>query len=179
MENLKSYLDGELDIAQKAEVETHLRNDAELQKMVEEFSAISTTLKTADSGEPYGFEKLEERLKEVPKVSIIEKKKIWRTAINWSFGGICVIVLGAILFPVFAQAKSAAKMTAGMTASRFGDEISGDATVSSAKASPIGSKAGGQSHDGFAADAPQSNGNQVETKELSDVSKHRYPRCAE
>jgi negative regulator of sigma E activity len=90
MENLKSYLDGELDIAQQAEVETHLRNDAELQKTVEEFSAISSTLKTADCGEPYGFEKLEEKLKAAPKASIYEKKKIWRLATYWSASMACL-----------------------------------------------------------------------------------------
>ena len=128
MENIKSYLDGELDIAQKAEVETHLHNDAELQKMVEEFSAISTTLKTADSGEPYGLDKLEERLKEGPKVAIYEKKKIWRTAINWSAGSACVVLIAFFMFPVFAQSKDGAKRD--MFA--FRDKGSGDATASAA-----------------------------------------------
>ena len=128
MENIKSYLDGELDIAQKAEVETHLHNDAELQKMVEEFSAISTTLKTADSGEPYGFEKLEERLKEGPKVAIYEKKKIWRTAINWSAGSAGVLLLAAFMFPVFAQSKDAAKRS--MSAGSIRNVSGADATAS-------------------------------------------------
>ena len=92
MENVKSYLDGELDIAQKAEVETHLRNDAELQKMVEEFSAISTTLKTADSGEPYGLDKLEARLAGRQVTTLVERKKIFRLASYWSMAGILVAV---------------------------------------------------------------------------------------
>ena len=117
MENLKSYLDGELDIAQQAEVETHLRNDAELQKMVEEFSAISSTLKTADSGEPYGFEKLEERLKETPKTSIYEKKKIWRLATYWSASMACV-ALAAMM--VRSGSGSSADASAGMVATSRG-----------------------------------------------------------
>ncbi len=129
MENIKSYLDGELDIAQKAEVETHLHNDAELQKMVEEFSAISSTLKTADSGEPYGLDKLEERLKEGPKVAIYEKKKIWRTAINWSAGSACVVLLAAFMFPIFAQSKHASMAT-------FKNARGADVTASSSSASP-------------------------------------------
>ncbi len=124
MENLKSYLDGELDIAQQAEVETHLRNDDELQRMVEEFSTISTTLKTADSGEPYGFEKLEERLKEAPKASIYEKKKIWRLATNWSASMACLALAAVILFPVFAQSKQSARKSA------FRRESGSDATAS-------------------------------------------------
>ncbi len=94
MENVKSYLDGELDIAQKAEVETHLRNDAELQKMVEEFSAISTTLKTAEAGEPYGLDKLEARLAGQQNTSLMERKKIFRLASYWSMAGI-LLAIGA------------------------------------------------------------------------------------
>ena len=105
MENLKSYLDGELDIAQQAEVETHLRNDAELQKTVEEFSAISSTLKTADSGEPYGFEKLEAKLAEKPKASVYEKKKIWRLATNWSASMACLAL--AVMFVRSGSGSSA------------------------------------------------------------------------
>jgi anti-sigma factor RsiW len=62
MENLKSFLDGELDLAGKAEVETHLRQDAELAKMSADFSALSGALKGVDPGQPYGREQLESRL---------------------------------------------------------------------------------------------------------------------
>ena len=115
MENLKSYLDGELDIAQQAEVETHLRNDAELQKTVEEFSAISSTFKTADSGEPYGFEKLEEKLKAAPKASIYEKKKIWRLATYWSASMACLALAATF---VRSGSGSSADATASVSKAR-------------------------------------------------------------
>lgn len=109
MENLKSYLDGELDLAQQTEVETHLRNDAQLQEMVEEFRAISSTLKTAETGEPYGLDKLEERLANSGKLTLIERKNLWRKATTWSASSALVILIATITFPVFARAKSIAK----------------------------------------------------------------------
>lgn len=123
MENLKSYLDGELDLAQQTEVETHLRNDAQLQEMVEEFRTISSTLKTAETGEPYGLDKLEERLANSGKLTLIERKNLWRKATTWSASSALVILIAAVTFPVFARAKSIAKNT------------DASATVASAKAS--------------------------------------------
>ncbi|MEI7577496.1 MAG: DUF4349 domain-containing protein [Armatimonadota bacterium] len=87
MENLKSFLDGELDLAGSAEVETHLRQDAELAKMSADFSALSGALKAIDPGQPYGREQLESRL---VAGSVAESKKIWRFA-GWSS------VLGLVL----------------------------------------------------------------------------------
>lgn len=80
MENLKSFLDGELDLAGKAEVETHLRQDAELAKMSADFSALSGALKGVDPGQPYGLEQLQARLS---TTTVAESKKIWRFA-GWS-----------------------------------------------------------------------------------------------
>ena len=80
MENLKSFLDGELDLAVKAEVETHLRQDADLAKMSADFSALSGALKGVDPGRPYGLDKLQARLS---TTSVAESRKIWRFA-GWS-----------------------------------------------------------------------------------------------
>ncbi len=80
MENLKSFLDGELDLAGSAEVETHLRQDAELAKMSADFSALSGALKAVDPGQPYGREQLESRL---AAGTVAESRKIWRFA-GWS-----------------------------------------------------------------------------------------------
>ena len=80
MENLKSFLDGELDLAGNAEVETHLRQDAELAAMSADFSALSGALKAVDPGQPYGREQLESRL---AAGTVAESKKIWRFA-GWS-----------------------------------------------------------------------------------------------
>ncbi|MDH4388926.1 MAG: DUF4349 domain-containing protein [Fimbriimonas sp.] len=80
MENLKSFLDGELDLAGNAEVETHLRQDADLAKMSADFSALSVALKGVDPGQPYGMEQLQSRLS---TTSVAESKKIWRFA-GWS-----------------------------------------------------------------------------------------------
>ncbi|MBI1334328.1 MAG: DUF4349 domain-containing protein [Armatimonadetes bacterium] len=108
MENIKSYLDGELDLAQQTEVETHLRNDSQLQKMVEDFKTISDTLRTADAGEPYGFDKLQERLQKSGADRKKETQKIWRIATYLSLG-MGSLIVAAMIFPVFAQSKVAAK----------------------------------------------------------------------
>lgn len=107
MENLKSYLDGELDLAQQTEVETHIRNDEDLQKMVADFRSISDTLKTADSGEPYGLDQLEQRLAGTAKATNVQaNKKTWWLAGVWS---LCAFVAILIAFPVFSQSKMTAK----------------------------------------------------------------------
>ncbi len=80
MENLKSFLDGELDLAGKAEVETHLRQDAELAAMSKDFAALSGALKSVDAGVPYGLDQLQAKLS---TASVAESKKIWRFA-GWS-----------------------------------------------------------------------------------------------
>ncbi|MBS1701479.1 MAG: DUF4349 domain-containing protein [Armatimonadetes bacterium] len=108
MENIKSYLDGELDLAQQTEVETHLRNDSQLQKMVEDFKTISDTLRTAEAGEPYGFDKLQERLQKSGADRKKETQKIWRIATYLSLG-MGSLIVAAMIFPVFAQSKVAAK----------------------------------------------------------------------
>ncbi len=126
MENIKSYLDGELDLAQQTEVETHLRNDADLQRMADEFRSISDTLKTANVGEPYGLEKLEKRLAKAPDERKVADKKIWRLATWWSVGTACAVLLALMCFPIFAQSKVSAKRWQG----------SGDATASSVAATP-------------------------------------------
>lgn len=106
MENIKSYLDGELDLAQQTEVETHLRNDLDLQRMADEFRSISDSLQTADAGEPYGFEKLEARLAQASNERRVADKKIWRIA-TWSSLGMACLVL-VVMVPMFAQSKSSA-----------------------------------------------------------------------
>ena len=103
MENLKSFLDGELDLAGKAEVETHLRQDAELAKMSADFSALSGALKGVDPGQPYGLEQLQARLS---TTTVAESKKIWRLA-TWS--SVMGLLLVVAVIPLLQQPKSAAK----------------------------------------------------------------------
>ena len=138
MENIKSYLDGELDIAQKAEVETHLHNDAELQKMVEEFSAISTTLKTADGGEPYGLDKLEARLAAEPtaaRTTIAEKKKIFRLASYWSIAGV-LIALGGLAVMKSGNSSSADVASTMSGGHRSADDGTTSDSISAKRAAP-------------------------------------------
>ncbi len=105
MENLKSFLDGELDLATSAEVETHLRQDQDLEKMASDFRALSSTLKTVDAGTPYGLDALEAKLAS-PARKPAETKRIWQ----YGFGSAIVgVMLVAVMFPVFAQPKVAAK----------------------------------------------------------------------
>ncbi len=97
MEQLKSYLDGELDLAQQAEVETHLRNDEELQKMVNDFKSISETMKTAQAGEPYGYDELTEKLARDGRSKVEANKKVWRLASFWSLGAAALVIAGGVL----------------------------------------------------------------------------------
>lgn len=103
MENLKSFLDGELDLAGKAEVETHLRQDVELAKMSADFSALSGALKGVDPGQPYGLDKLQARLS---TTSVAESKKIWRFA-GWS--SVMGLLLVVAMIPLLQNPKNAAK----------------------------------------------------------------------
>jgi len=105
MEHLKSFLDGELDLAGKAEVETHLRQDAELAKMSADFSALSSALKGVDPGKPYGLDQLQTRLS---GASVAESKKIWRFA-GWS--SIAGLLLVIAMIPGLRPGGSAAGET--------------------------------------------------------------------
>jgi hypothetical protein len=125
MENLKSFLDGELDLAGKAEVETHLRQDAELAKMSADFSALSGALKGVDPGQPYGLDKLQARLS---TTAVAESKKIWRFA-GWS--SVMGLLLVVAMIPLLQQPKSAAK-----SLGAFRNESAGEMAAAGAIAAP-------------------------------------------
>ena len=163
MENLKSFLDGELDLAGKAEVETHLRQDAELAKMSADFSALSGALKAVDPGVPYGLDQLQSRLS---TASVAESKRIWRFA-GWS--SILGLVLVVAMIPALkggggssdAAFQSAATVTsspavadaAAPSASAAGEasaampmsEMKSDVERSQAKSVPLSDAVAGRS----------------------------------
>jgi hypothetical protein len=92
MENLKSFLDKELDLASQTEVEAQLRNQPELEAMAKDFSSMSAIFKTVDPGVPHGLEQLEKRLSQgaTPKSS---SKGVWKFSAISSVLGLCLVLL--------------------------------------------------------------------------------------
>lgn len=95
MENLKAHLDGQLNATDASAVETHIESVPDLKEMRDQFVLITNTLKTTETGEPYGQEKLFERLASTTTSTKAADKKLWRTATGWSLGS-AVLVLMAI-----------------------------------------------------------------------------------
>jgi hypothetical protein len=109
-EQLKSFLDGEMDSVNSIEFEKLLGETPSLLNEAEDFRLLSATLKTVDSGTPYGMEELQAKLNSKQTIQA-SNKSLWRRA--WLFSGsmVGVLLVIAIMFPVFAQSKSAAKRT--------------------------------------------------------------------
>lgn len=109
-EQLKSFLDGEMDSVNSIEFEKLLGETPSLLNEAEDFRLLSATLKTVDSGTPYGMEELQAKLNSKQTIQA-SNKSLWRRA--WLFSGSMVgaLLVLAIMFPVFAQSKSAAKRT--------------------------------------------------------------------
>lgn len=109
MENLKAHLDGQLNATDVSAVDTHLETHENLREMRDQFVLITNTLKTTETGKPYGQEKLFERLN-APKATSVQDKKVWRLASLISIASFAII--GLVSFPMFAQSKVAAKKSA-------------------------------------------------------------------
>lgn len=108
MENLKAHLDGQLNATDASAVDTHLETHEDLREMRDQFVLITNTLKTTETGEPYGQEKLFERLN-ASKTTPVQDKKVWRLATMFSI--VSFAIIGLVSFPMFnsSSAEVAAK----------------------------------------------------------------------
>lgn len=100
-EQLKPYLDGELDSVNRIEFDSILAASPELQREAEEYRRISLSLKSADPGQPYGKEELLQKLSQPAssssKQSSVSNGKLWRTAWMWSGSMACLIVVAMVM----------------------------------------------------------------------------------
>jgi hypothetical protein len=95
MENLKSFLDNELDLAAKTEVEAQLRNEPDLEVMAADFKMLSANLQSVDTGTPYGLDKLELSLNKEKAVSKSSRNSIWKWSALSSALGLLMVVFVA------------------------------------------------------------------------------------
>ncbi|HLO98040.1 MAG TPA: DUF4349 domain-containing protein, partial [Fimbriimonas sp.] len=93
MENIKAHLDGQLNATDASAVETHLESVPDLKEMRDQFVLITNTLKTTETGEPYGQEKLFERLASTTASNKAADRKLWRTATGWSLGSAFIVLM--------------------------------------------------------------------------------------
>ena len=76
-EQLKSFLDGEMDSVNSIEFEKLLGETPSLLIEAEDFRLLSATLKTVDSGTPYGMEELQAKLNSKQTIQA-SNKSLWR-----------------------------------------------------------------------------------------------------
>jgi hypothetical protein len=124
-EDLKAYVDGELSEARMEEIRMVLERDAELRAEAEFFRMLGGEIKgMAREFQPKGAEKV---------LTQVRRRPLLRPA-RWVWQSAAAIVLvsfvGALLFPLFAQSKEAARMTWGGQA----DADMAAASVQSSKA---------------------------------------------
>jgi hypothetical protein len=96
-EQLKPYLDGELDSVNQIEFEAILKTSPELQREAVDYRKISESLKTADSGVPYGKEGLMKKLAQPASES---NRKLWRIAWIWSGSMACLVFTAMMWKPI-------------------------------------------------------------------------------
>ena len=126
-DDLKAYLDGELDSVRADEVKTALDRDPSLRREFVELTALSREIREqAPVITPYG---LEQTLSALGRQSRSQQLRVayWL----WTGGfAVASVLLIAIIFPVFSQAKSAAKRMGGsMVASEFFARRQSDASA--------------------------------------------------
>ena len=106
-EDLKAYLDGELPETRAVEVREALAADPALQNEVNWMKNVGQQIREmASVPAPVGGDRTAAAVRKPPS------SRIWlKTALTWALGAACVLIVGAIVFPVFAQSKEAAKRT--------------------------------------------------------------------
>lgn len=123
-ENLKAYLDGELNEQERAQVEQALAQDPSLQQEMDQLTGLSSMLKSMAKPVPIkGYEATRERIASAAKPSLAF---VWKT-----LGAVAIVsILATMFFPVFAQSKEAAKRTQDMMAAKAADVSSTPASGS-------------------------------------------------
>lgn len=118
-DDLKAYVDGELSPERAAEVRAAVEADPALLQEVEFMKALGFEIKRLSvEPQPQGYEAT---LKAIGK-----RKPVWWSPLNLSVAAVAVLfVVGgaAVIWPVFAQSKEAAKRTASLSRQRqFADQ---------------------------------------------------------
>ena len=109
-EDLKAFVDGELEPARTAEVMEAINADPELQQEVALLRLLSKEIKEMSTEpQPIGFEKTMAEVSSRGRGWIPQTRKGQWTLLA---AGLCGIVFFAILSPVFSQAKMASKKSA-------------------------------------------------------------------
>lgn len=131
-ENLKAYLDGELNAAEREAVEQALSESAELREEVTFMKKISESISTYASADA-----------SAPQARPKPAKRFGLSRLQWGLAGGLVCLLGLmVIFPQFAQSKFASK-----------GDFANSEVASSMPAKPLasaGSVAGGEAMDGVA-----------------------------
>lgn len=114
-EDLKAYLDGELPEERAAEVREALVADPALQEEVNWMKNLGQQIREmATVPAPVGGDKAAAAVRKPPI------GRVWlKTALTWAVGAACVVIVGAIVFPVFAQSKEAAKRTSALADAKY------------------------------------------------------------
>ncbi len=104
-DDLKAFIDGELDEARAAEVREAVATDPALRQEVDQMRALGFEIKRlASEPAPLGAEIVLTRVR--------SRRFAWRRLISVVAGGALVLVAVSILFPVYGQSKEAAKASA-------------------------------------------------------------------
>jgi hypothetical protein len=110
-EQLKAFLDGELSAPEQEAVRQAVEADPQLQKECDQMRIISNQLKQLAAAPAPSNADAKEKL----KVTKPQRATIWRkTWFVYAMAGCGCALLAAVLFPVFAHPKVAAKKTSAM-----------------------------------------------------------------
>lgn len=120
MNDLKAFLDGELDAAASTTMQGRLQSDGSLAATARDFRRLSASFGALTDGPT-----VTGRDRALAAVSTPRTP-----AFNWRLAGavasILLVTVGALnVFPIFAQSKEAAKRTAAMAESKRGEVLSG------------------------------------------------------
>lgn len=156
-EDLKAFVDNEVSEQERTRLLKEIENSPELQAEVIELRQMSRVIKEeAWQPQPVGLERT------LGALASGSKRAPWwmGKSFQWAFGAGCVVIMASILFPVFAQSKSAAKNTSIAFAAKSEAAWSGgESEVAYGAASSTGG--GAMAAEGLVNGPPQ----------LSDVSK--------
>ncbi|MCH8979458.1 MAG: DUF4349 domain-containing protein [Armatimonadetes bacterium] len=116
-EDIKAYIDGELSEARAAEVRSAIDADPALREEYEFMSGLSRQMQTSvKSAEVKGYEKV------AASVSGGRRRKF--RLVEGLAVAAAIAILGAVMFPMFAQSKIAAKRTALMSEQKQKERLS-------------------------------------------------------
>ena len=107
-DDLKAYLDGELDSVREQEIKSALTRDPSLRRDLQEIQLIKESLKRhAAKIQPYGLERTLNAINRKEK-----NKRLWEFRLAWGVGlALASSVAVICIVPLFATAKMAAKST--------------------------------------------------------------------